>query len=490
MYRMLRGLLGSSLRGRLLRGGAVLGMGSVAEQGLRFARNIILARLLAPEAFGTMAIVLSVCSLFQVLTGLGIKEAIVQNPHGAERTFLNAAWWVACLRGLSLYAAACVSAPWIASFYSSPELTGLLRIAFVNVLAQGAMSAGAFVAVKEMRYKRWALIQQGGGIIGITTTIVLAFWLRGVWSLALGYASEGVARCLLSYLISPYRPGLHFDRTHAAGFLRFSGGMFGLPLLMLVYTEGCTFAIGKLCTRRELGIFAMALTLARIPTMFSGQLVDLLMPAFSEIRENQRRVNGAILKITILAVTLGLPASCFIAIFGSEILKAAYGPRYAGGAAALFLLFTNELFSVCSVPIATVYLAVGQPALLRRFSVIRAILICVLIVPAIRGFGIAGAAAVPVIAMLAASVFQLTRLRSLTTISLKSYALVWFRGLLLALPFTLFWAGTAPLFKTARPLPCLGGAAGVTLVIGLIGVLSAWRRPEWRGYLWPFVRRA
>jgi O-antigen/teichoic acid export membrane protein len=101
------------LFGRMARGGAWLGLGSAGENALRFVRNMVLARLLAPEAFGVMAIVLSICSLFQVLTGLGIKESIVQNPRGAERSFLNGAWWISVVRGLLLYAVAFVASPWI-----------------------------------------------------------------------------------------------------------------------------------------------------------------------------------------------------------------------------------------------------------------------------------------------------------------------------------------------------------------------------------------
>jgi O-antigen/teichoic acid export membrane protein len=69
-----------TLKARVARGGFWLGIGSSSEQFLRFLRNIILVRVLIPEAFGTMAIILAVNMFFEAFTEVGIKEAIIQNP--------------------------------------------------------------------------------------------------------------------------------------------------------------------------------------------------------------------------------------------------------------------------------------------------------------------------------------------------------------------------------------------------------------------------
>jgi len=75
-------LQGDALRAKAMRGGAWLGTGSVAEQALRFNRNMLLAWILAPGAFGTMAIVLSSASLVDVLTDVAMTAAIIQSFHG------------------------------------------------------------------------------------------------------------------------------------------------------------------------------------------------------------------------------------------------------------------------------------------------------------------------------------------------------------------------------------------------------------------------
>ena len=102
----------TSTKGRAAPGGLWLGAGSGSEQCLRLARNMILTRVLAPEAFGLMAIVLSVNAAFESFTQIGIKEAIIQNPNGHEKAYLNGAWWLSLGRSLALYLLVFCAAPY------------------------------------------------------------------------------------------------------------------------------------------------------------------------------------------------------------------------------------------------------------------------------------------------------------------------------------------------------------------------------------------
>ena len=79
-------LTGEALRAKAMRGGAWLGGGSVAEQAMRLGRNMILTRLLAPSAFGAMAIVMSSSAIVGALTEVGVRQAVIQNPRGHEKS--------------------------------------------------------------------------------------------------------------------------------------------------------------------------------------------------------------------------------------------------------------------------------------------------------------------------------------------------------------------------------------------------------------------
>lgn len=198
---------GGRLRAAALRGGMFLGTGGAVAQALRFARNIILTRLLAPEAFGAMAVVLSVSSLMDTLTEIGIKEAVIQNAKGGEDSYINAAWWLAVGRGFTLYAVVFLAAPFAARFYGIPSLTWLMRLALLSIVFSGSVSSRAFVSLKAMNFKKWTVITSGSSIASTLILIGLAFVLRNVWALAIGFAIEFLLQFTASFLLCPFRPG-------------------------------------------------------------------------------------------------------------------------------------------------------------------------------------------------------------------------------------------------------------------------------------------
>src|SRR5580698_3271441 len=275
------------LKGHVFRGGMWLGAGSLTEQTFRFVRNIILTRILAPEAFGTMAIILSTASVLQSLTEVGVKEALIQNPRGEEDDHISAAWWLAAGRALSFYLILFLVAPLVARFYHSSELSGLLRVATVGVLFDGVLSTRAYVLIKRMKFSRWAFINHGGGLIGVLVTVLLSFKLRNVWALVFGYCAESVGRCLLSYIFCPYVPNFRINRTAALELLQFSKGVFGLPLLNLIFIRADIFVLAKLYSASELGFYAMAIYLVQTPTGFAmNMLGQTLMPTFAHTQSD------------------------------------------------------------------------------------------------------------------------------------------------------------------------------------------------------------
>ena len=293
---------------------------------------------------------------------------------------------------------------------------------------------------------------------------------------------------VLSFLLCPFRPGFQFKKEHLEALFRYARGIFGLPVLTLIYTEGATFVVGKLCAKDMLGIFAMALALARIPSLVGKLLVDLLMPAFSAVQHDPQRVNRALLRVTSLTVFLCLPALAFVSFYAEELLILAYGPKYVAGATALALLFANEILLTCNVPLATVYyMSLGQPALMRWFSLLRAILLAVTIYPAIKWFGLAGAGAAPLLAMAISYWFQLVRMRALTGLEVRPYAGLFLRGALLTLPCGVVWAGTETVLSAARPFVTLLAAAVGCGTLYAAGGWWVWQRGKARELLGPLL---
>jgi lipopolysaccharide exporter len=464
---------GDSLKAKVFRGGAWLGSGSFVEQSFRFGRNMLLARLLAPEAFGTMAIVMSATSVLQSLTDVGAREALIQNPRGREVGHVGAAWWLAIGRSFSLYSLLFLFAPLISRFYANGELTALLRVAATGLLFEGAISSKAYVAIKEMKLQKWAAVYHGGGIAGVVITIVLGFFIRDVWALVIGYTAENAARCILSYIVCPYRPSLGWDKEAIRDLLKFSRGLLGLSLLNLIFARADIFVLAKLYSPAELGLYAMAIYLAQTPTGFLINLLNqTLLPTLSHVQDDNSRTNRIVLQVTSLIALLGMPVLVFLYFCGNSVLTLLYGLRYGTASAALVVAACVALLNVANTQITLVFYAKGLPQLHRRSVAIMAILMTVLIYPFARRFGLVGGQLACLISIVVGYFFQIERMGKLTNLNLSQYRKGFLVAAMVSVSAVAICLAARFLAAEARPLPNIAfGIVGCLVAYGLAGAI-------------------
>jgi lipopolysaccharide exporter len=414
---------GGSLRAKVFRGGASLGTASVVEQAVRFGRNMVVARLLAPNAFGTMAILLSASSLLHTITDIGVGQAIIQNPRGTEARFINSSFWLSFLRALSLASVLIICASWIARFYGNPELTPLLRVVALTIIIDGSTSPLVTIAVKNLKFYKLALINHGGGICGVIITVIMSYYLRDVWALVLGLTAESVCRTAFSYVLYPYLPSMAWDSESVRELLKFSRGLFGLSFLNLIFSRTDIFVMAKLYTPTQLGLYAMAIYLAQTPTSFlMNTLGQTLMPTLSHLQHDESRMNRILIKVSSLLAFLGLPALVFVYFCGGSLLTIAYGARYSSGTYALTVASFVALLNLLNSQITTVFYARGRPQLHRRSVAIMAVIMILTIYPCAKYIGIAGGQVACLIAVTVGYLFQVERVKALTGLDLVLYA--------------------------------------------------------------------
>ncbi|MGH9717542.1 MAG: oligosaccharide flippase family protein [Candidatus Acidiferrales bacterium] len=462
-------LSGDGLKAKAFRGGAWLGSGSFAEQASRFGRNMLLTRLLAPEAFGTMAVVMSATSVLASIMDVGAREGLIQNPRGHEKGYVGATWWLAFGRSFAIYILLFLAAPFVARFYGNAELTALLRVAGAGLIFEGVMSARAYVAIKEMKFRKWAAINHGGGITGVLVTVVLAFFIRDVWALVIGSVAENAARCLYSYVICPFLPPLRWDRAAMRELFGFSKGVFGLAILNLIFIRADIFVLAKLYSAAELGLYAMAIYMVQTPTGFLMNLLgQTLLPAFSQVQHDAERTRRIFTRVTSALLLAGLPAVVFICFCGHSLLTLIYGWRYAAAAGALIVASCVALLNVINGQITMIFYARGKPQLHRTCVLIMALTMIVLIYPFAKRFGLVGGQLACLIAMVFGLLFQALRIRRLVDLEFAKYGKVLAVAAAMAAGVALVCFGGRHFEALTSPVPnILFGAAGCAAAYAL-----------------------
>ena len=437
---------GDNLKARCARSSLVLGIGVVVAKGLTFGSKVILARLLVPQELGLMVLVLSITSLFQVLTEIGIKQSVIQNKNGARPEYLNMAWWFQSLRGVGLYVVAFFVAPFLCQFYfanrpevlavhTTEELLALVRVAFLAILFWGFISPRVYVLEKEIRFGKKVVLTQGSAIIGAIVTIVLAFVMRNVWALVIGFASMGFVECLLSYILCPFRPRLSFDWESFQHIYRFARGIFGLPVLTYIAFNIDVLVAGKLVSTSLVGLYGMALALAVAPReLFTRIISPILLPAFAEKQDDRKALCRAVLKITKVTVLFAIPLVVLAAMCSKTVLSIVYGAQYSAVAVPFSLLCIYALLLIIGTILGNLFFGIGQPAKHRTFVAVRVLILGVLIFPAIKLFGLTGAATTLLLASFIALCAQVLVLHRVIGLRVRDYVMSWVHGAVLAIP--------------------------------------------------------
>ncbi len=466
---------GADLKAKGIRSMMVLGVGTAAERGLKFVRYMILARILARDQFGLMAIVMVAATMFEAFTEVGVKQSVIQNKRGAERDYLNVAWWFQVVRGLALFVIAFLAAPWISSFYGKPELLRLLQVAFLAILFRGLVSPRAYVLEKKYRFDKVMLLVQGSGVFGAIVAIVLGLIIQSVWALVIGFVAEYAIMCVLSYVFVPVKPTFKINREDLAELFRFARAMFGLPILTIIAMRTDVLVLGKVVAEDDLGMYFLAVALVQLPVFLFSRIVNpVLLPVFSEKQDEKDSLCRGILQVTETAAAFGIPLVAFMASCASGILLLAYGPQYVGAAAPLAVLSLLVLAQFQGSVFASAYLAVGKPHLHRRCCVLRAAIIVGLLYPAAVHCGLLGAAVVVVLGYLVAVLMQVVWCRRIVDLKLGAYVRCHLSGLLLALPivltFVMLW-----LFQINHPIYVLSIEASIFVATFIAGFFI-WNR--------------
>ena len=415
IHKKIQNLISSTdLKGKFTRGGLILSGGIFVENALRFLRNIILTRILAPEYFGLMATIMAIIAAFQSFTEVGVRQAVIQNDQGSTLKFLNVAWWFSSIRGFILFIIAFLTAPFVCEFYNSPELLLPLRITYTIIIFHGIESPRIHSLEKELSYKRWVIIKQSAAFIGILTAITTAFIYHNIWPLVLGFTTEFFLSTLLSYIIVPFRPSLKIDKESLSSLITYAKGMLGLPIFTAIFQRIDVFAIGKLLTMADLGLYAVAQALAYAPNMIFAKIVrPLILPVFSKLQNDHQALSDSIIKFSRIISMITMPLVAYLIINSKQILSLLYGAKYG----EVWLPFSILMFYVetmfYSVIFMQLYFALGRPGIQRTFAMVRLAIGAILIYPAIISFGLSGAAFTIFLSMFVLTIFQIYWTRKL-----------------------------------------------------------------------------
>lgn len=339
-------LTGSGLFARALRGSAFIASGFVLGQGMRLVSNLILTRLLFPEAFGLMALVTMVMIGLQMFSDVGIGPAILSSKRADEPRFLDTAWSIQVLRGFGLWLVVCALALPLAQFYRAPELAQILPVAGLTLLIAGFNPTRIETANRHLSLGRVTALDLAAQLAGIVLMIGLSLLTHSVWALVWGnLAGAAVKLALMTAYLPGHRNRFGWDRAIAGALLRYGGWIFLSTACGFLLAQGDKAILGRYLSLDSLGIYNVGYFLASFPVMLSAAVVSrIFIPIYREVAEDgSERVRRKLRRMRFGMTGIVFLLVAVMALAGLPLVGLLYDPRYAAAGAVVVAIACLQL---------------------------------------------------------------------------------------------------------------------------------------------------
>jgi O-antigen/teichoic acid export membrane protein len=266
-----------------------------ATQCLRVINSIILTRLLMPEAFGEMIVVITLIVGMGMLSDIGLEPSVVQSKRGDEVTFLNSAWTLQSLRGMLLWVVALLLAYPAAHFYKDPRLLYVLPVLALSTLITGLNSTNLLSLARHMGVRRLFAIDFSTQVVTLIVTIAWALVWPSVWALVAGNVTGNLYKVILSHhqrLVPGMRNRFCWDASCVTEIIHFGKWIFLATAFWFFALNADKLILGRLVSLSVLGVYGIAFQMSDVPRAvinafslkvgypFIARIIHLPMPEF------------------------------------------------------------------------------------------------------------------------------------------------------------------------------------------------------------------
>ncbi len=400
------GAVAPSLRQRVLTGGAAVAIGFGIQNMLRLASNLVLTRLLAPEAFGLMSVAISFNVWALMLTEIGIGQSIIRSKNSDDPDFLHTAWVMQIVRNLLIASFIFVSALTVFAMrktgavnadtiFADPQLPWIMAAMAAQIMFTGVVSLKPALASRRLTLNRVVGIEIAMQLVTMTCSVVLALNGFGVWSLVIGVNVGGLFFCAASYLFfSGPSMRFHFYRKHFDEIFHFGKWLIISSFFGFIINRGDHVILGWLMPGERFSLYAVAMIWIGAALGFIQTAISrIFYPSFSEVyRENPERLTRQYQKVRNVVDGLVIAVVVGVFFFAEPFLKFIYTDEfhdvgfyvrlltpmllflpYRVAHAAMLAAGDSRSFSFMTIAPGTI-LAVGMPLMFNYFGETSAIL--------------------------------------------------------------------------------------------------------------------
>jgi len=381
-----------SLLGKTVKGGFWVFSLRITNRFFQFIRTIILARMLAPNDFGVFGIALLLLSMLETFSRTGFGQALIQK-RGRTEQYLNTAWTVNLIRGFIIAIILFFIARPASVFFDSIESLNIIRVISLVVILQSANNIAVIYFEKELEFHKFFKYRFAATIADVTVAIIAVIILRNVWALVFGLLAGNLVQCIMSYVISPYRPRISLDIRKAKELFKYGKWIFLSSMLVFLIIDVDDIFVGKILGATMLGFYQMAYKISNMPSTEVTSVVSTVsFPAYSKLQGDIGRLKNAYMKILQFITLLSFPIAGVIIAFASDFTGLFLGDKWVPMVPTMMVLAIWGAIRSVGAAAGELLKGIGRPNILFRMHLIQVFIIIVLIYPLTLKWNILGTA--------------------------------------------------------------------------------------------------
>lgn len=258
----------------------------LGAQGVSFIVSMVLARLLMPDDYGTVAIINIFISIADVLLTSGLSSALIQNPK-VENIDYSTVFYCNLFLSCVLYALLFLSAPFLAETYGLPILKPAIRVFAIRLPISAFQSIQSAIISINMEFKKFFLATIGGTLTSAVVGIVLAIKGFGVWALIFQSLSSTCINTIILAILVKWYPRIEFDFRHAKPLIDYGWKIMLTDFIGTIFNNLSDFVIGIKYTSSQLAFYSKGKQLPMlVRSNIYTTLISVLFPAMSKVNSN------------------------------------------------------------------------------------------------------------------------------------------------------------------------------------------------------------
>lgn len=290
-------------------------------QGVTFIVSIVLARLLEPSVYGTIALVTVFTTIMQVFVDSGMGNALIQKKDADDLDFSSVFYFNIAICTL-LYIIMFISAPFIAVFYDMPKLTSVIRVISLILIISGVKNVQQAYVSKHMMFKKFFFSTLGGTIGAAVVGIVMAYLGFGVWALAAQMLFNALTDTIILWITVKWRPKKMFSFQRLKSLFAYGWKLLISALIDTVYTDLRQLIIGKMYSESDLAQYNQGKKFPQlIVTNINTSIDSVLLPTMSKAQDDPVTVKNMTRRSIKTSTYIMMPFMVGLAVCAEPIVS-------------------------------------------------------------------------------------------------------------------------------------------------------------------------